>query len=184
MNNKLLKSIPDQEWRALIYTVIAPYLSMCRSNPTLEQDDLEQEAWLQLMRACENYIEKRGKNCKFTSYAYTYIRNGVSAFVRGQTYRNKRQASNDDILETVEDNSNVEQLVEAHDFTSLLTDMMSPINAEIFQMRFMEGLTYREIANKFKVDERRVSFQRIEQMLETTIEDLSRRLHYENYFVH
>lgn len=188
MNSKLLKSVPDQEWRALIYTIIAPYFYMCRSIPTLEQDDLEQEAWLQLMRACDDYVEDKGKNCKFTSFAYTYIRNGVSAFVRAQTYRSKRQIHGnklgENFFDTIEDKINDEASSDSNDFVGLLMEMMSPAQAEIFNMRFIKGLTYREIANKFTINNKSVSFQHIEQTLGEAVEDLGRRLHYENYFIH
>jgi hypothetical protein len=52
MKNNPLDSIPQNEWDAIIISILKPFLPLCARDTLITPEDLQQEAWIGLLRAC------------------------------------------------------------------------------------------------------------------------------------
>lgn len=82
MKDSPLKSLPQSEWDALISSILRPFLVYSKTDPLITFDDLQQEAWVALLNAAENYDPTKAK---FTTYAYYYIRGRILRYILEKT---------------------------------------------------------------------------------------------------
>lgn len=163
LNNNLLKTIPQKEWDAMIYSILRPFLNFCYSNSLISKEDLTQEAWLGLLSACEHYDPTKSK---FTTFAYHYIRGYIMNFI------NKR-LTNEDL-----DGNIIESFYEeSHD------DLIETITKKLYDQKqlnilidhFVNNKSYRTIAK-----EQNMSHEMVGVHIRRMLDLLSKRLKHEN----
>jgi len=170
MKNKPLEELSQEQWDALILSIIKPYFSICYARRTLSIDDLKQEAWIGLLNACKNYNPEKGK---FVTYAYFYIKGMVVRFINKQT-QIKFADTEDDLISLCgeyEDSS-----AERKDLMDIVTKKVSDQkHQDLLEEYFVNQKTCRQIAK-----ERGVSHQLINNRIKKLLNVLERRLINEN----
>lgn len=171
MNNNPLNDLPQNEWDALINSILKPFYSLCKKDALLTPEDLQQEAWLGLLAACENYDPQKGK---FITFGYTYIRGHVMRFVAQKTMTKPSQ------LEITEENIDSSFY---HEDTAEREDIMKTImgkisdqeHAFLLEEHFVRGKSLRQIAR-----ERNVSHEAISSRVRKLLDILELRLNNAN----
>ena len=82
MENNPLDALPQNEWDRLIVSILKPFLSFCKNDTLITKEDLQQEAWIGLLAACEKYDARKAK---LVTYAYWYIRGHLMRYVAQKT---------------------------------------------------------------------------------------------------
>lgn len=146
MTTKLLESVPYSDWKKIIYKATKKFLlTRPGEDILLSKEDIEQEAWFALLRACNNFDPKNG--AKFTTYAWCYIYLMVSKYV------NKCKANKikrDIFLNSVfnkpicVDNDQLDK----EDFIKHIATSINSDDAEMLEMYFVLDMPLREIADK------------------------------------
>jgi len=179
-NKSPLEALSVDQWDALIISIVKRYYASAHKNHIIDIDDLKQEAWTALMRACKNYDPEKAaiSNVKFSTYAYAYIEGQLLRYMSNAF---KAPSSMDITDMPVKYES---QLVDQTTVDTEEKRMWSDFALTIFDMakhekhyniltdHFVHGKTYREIAKELGVTHALIG-QRIHAMLERAQEELS-----------
>lgn len=79
-NNSPLDELPQNEWDAIILSMISKLFTFCDRDVQIDRDDLIQEAWVSLLMAAERY--DAGLGIKFTTFACHYIYGRVRSYIQ------------------------------------------------------------------------------------------------------
>lgn len=170
-NDNPLESIPHNEWDRLIISIIKPFYPLCRRDSTLSPEDLQQEAWIALLRACERYDPKKAK---LTTFAYHYIRGSVMTYIAKHT-RNKPYQVDEDSLD-LDYNSYTDSTVENGDLMKTMLQMVEgEEHADLLVEHFVHNKSFRQLAK-----ERGVSHEAIANRVHKLLDLLQSRLSHEN----
>jgi RNA polymerase sigma factor (sigma-70 family) len=180
-----LETLTTAEWDALIISIVKRYFGLTRFNSAIDIDDLKQEAWHALMRACQNHDpDKAAKSgVKFSTYAYAYIdgqlRRYVSTHCKVSSYM-KTGGEKEDAEHWVD----LEAMLDPVDGPSLEASMAdAELTSKIFKLaanekhydilmkHFVHNKTYRQIGKELGVSHALIG-QRIHAMLEKIQEQL------------
>jgi RNA polymerase sigma factor (sigma-70 family) len=168
-----LQTIPAQEWDALIGNIVKRFTPFCYMESTVDRDDLVQEAWVALLRACANFKPELAGNCKFTTYAYTYINGSLCRLVgkRKQTV---------DTVGLDPDHTNIpmklEDTIERDDLRKKIFGLVEDEEyVELIHKHFIDGKSYRELAKEYGCSHNSINI-RIQKLLAV----LNHRLQNEN----
>jgi len=170
-NNSPLDTLPKNEWDALIIHILKPFYHLCRKDVLVDPEDLQQEAWIALLCACERYDPTRAK---FVTFAYHYIRGRVMRYILQKTNNKLNQLSEDAIF--LNEKSFVENNVESNDFmkTMLGTVENEPFNDLLIE-HFVKNKSYRTIGK-----EQGLSHEIIRKRLNTLVSLIEMRLQNDN----
>lgn len=173
-----LETLTTDEWDALIISIVKRYFALTRFNSAIDVDDLKQEAWHALMRACQNHDPNKAakSGVKFSTYAYAYIdgqlRRYVSTHCRLTDYC---KTDSEDFMgfPAVEDGVDLEdKLADAELAGKIFKLAKGEKHYDILIQHFVNGKTYRQIAAELGVTHALIG-QRIHAMLEKIQEQLS-----------
>ena len=119
-------------------------------------DDLRQEAWMGLLKACESYDPNRSN--KFITFAYVYIRGYVLRFIfkakKDKPYRTCEDP------EELEHNSYEDHSAEHNDLVLAITKAASDQkHAYLLEEYFMKGKSLRQIAKEMNISHGLVSIR-------------------------
>ena len=143
-NDNPLASIPQNEWDRLIISIIKPFYPLCRKDSTLSPEDLQQEAWIALLKACERYDPKKAK---LTTFAYHYIRGSVMCYIAKHT-KNKPEQSDEDPAD-LEHKSYTDDSVETTDLMrTMLETIAQEEHADLLQEHFVQNKSFRQLAKE------------------------------------
>lgn len=177
-----LETLTTDEWDALIISIVKRYFALTRFNSAIDVDDLKQEAWHALMRACQNHDpDKAAKSgVKFSTYAYAYIdgqlRRYVSTHCRLTNYvKTDAEECGVDFRELPSSDDGVDiedKLADAELAGKIFKLAEGEKHYDILIQHFVNGKTYRQIAAELGVTHALIG-QRIHAMLEKVQEQLS-----------
>jgi RNA polymerase sigma factor (sigma-70 family) len=171
MTDNPLDSIPRNEWDAIILSIIQPFIPWCSRDTLITVDDLQQEAWIGLLRACERYDAKRAK---FTTFAYSYIRGHVMRYITKMT-RNKPYQVNEDIT-IIDEREYEDDTAEKHDFMTTVFGLVADQKyVELLHEHFVNNKSFRQIARETNVSHVSIA-NRVNKLLDL----LQTRLSHEN----
>lgn len=159
-----LDSIPRNEWDAIILKIITPLLPLCSRDTLITSEDLQQEAWIGLLAACDRYDPKKAK---FTTFAFHYIRGHVMRYIL-KTTRHKPNQIDDDVLE-LDDREFMDTALERKD---ILETVMSKIGdqqyAHLIIEHFVEGKSLRGLGRRYGVSHETIAtrLNKLLQLLE------------------
>lgn len=160
MNDNHLDQLEQYEWDKLINSIIKPYIFICYSVPHISVEDLQQEAWYGLLRACETYDESRGK---LSTYAYKFILGSVRQYVGKHT---KIKLSNIDNELIIADKHNAENEVDGNELYDLILEKSgSELSANMLIDRFVNEMSLREMAKKYNISHQMIK-NKLSQLLE------------------
>lgn len=171
MNDNPLDSIPANEWDAIILSIITPLLSLCNRDTLITVQDLQQEAWIGLLRACDKYDPSRAK---FTTFAYTYIRGHVMRYITKVTRNKPNQIDEDAAI--IDDRKYEETSIEQEDLMHAVFGLVADEkHAHLLREHFILGKSFRQIARETNVSHVAIA-NRVNKMLDL----LESRLSHEN----
>lgn len=180
MENNPLDSLPQNEWDRLIISILKPFFSFCKNDTLITKEDLQQEAWIGLLAACERYDARKAK---FVTYAYWYIRGHVMRYVAQKT-KNKPSIINESQLEDAKEyRSSVCNHSEDHTQMIDTKDLSDTIFAKVADQEYSDYLTDHFIYDKsFRTiaKERGVSHETIATRIHKLLDLLEIRLNHEN----
>ncbi len=169
--NSPLDSIPQNEWDAMILSILTPLLPLCSRDVLITIDDLQQEAWIGLLAAVDRYDPKKAK---FTTFAYHYIRGHVMRYILKRT-RHKPNQIDVDATE-IDDREYIDVAVERHDLLSTITTKVSDQRyAHLLTQHFVHNKSFRALAK-----EHGVSHGTIANRINALLDLLELRLKHEN----
>jgi RNA polymerase sigma factor (sigma-70 family) len=153
MNHDLMNSLPQAEWEKLIDSIVVNFTNL------EDIDDLRQEAWLEIIKASDQFDPNRG--VKFSTLACTYIRNKMLAKIASSTRRNGIKNIEDHEIE-----ESVNDYVESCDLIETVFDKVdSEKNARLLYDYFLEDNTLKTIASKENVSSQAINM-RIHKLLD------------------
>jgi RNA polymerase sigma factor (sigma-70 family) len=169
--NSPMDIIPSNEWDAIILSIIKPFLPLCSRDTLITVEDLQQEAWIGLLRACDKYDAKRAK---FTTFAYTYIRGHVMRYITKATRHKPHQVDEDgaELDERIVEDVEVESNDLMHAIFGKVADQE---HAQLLYDHFVYDKSFRQIAKESGVSHVAVA-NRINKLLDL----LEQRLSHEN----
>lgn len=171
MNNNPIDSIPQNEWDAIILSIIKPLLPLCSRDTLITVEDLQQEAWIGLLLACDRYDANRAK---FTTFAYCYIRGHVLRYITKVTRHKPVQVDEDATV--LDDREYEDTTAEYKDFIQTIFDLLGDQeHIELLKEHFVHGKSFRQIAKDSGVTHVAVA-NRVNKMLDL----LEKRLNHEN----
>lgn len=172
MNNESpLDTLPKNEWDALIIHILKPFYFLCRKDVLVDPEDLQQEAWIALLCACDKYDPKRAK---FVTFAYHYIRGRVMRYIMQKTNKKLNQLSEDAIY--LNEKGFIETGVDNGDFMkTILATVENEKHKDLLIEHFVNGKSMRKIAK-----EQGMSHEIIRKRLNHLVELLELRLRNEN----
>lgn len=143
-NDSPLNCIPQNEWDALIISILKPFFSLCTRDTLITKEDLQQEAWISLLIACERYDSLKGK---FITFAYHYIRGRVMRYISRVTRNKPYQIDEDATL--LDDRVYEDTTVERHDFMKTIFSLVSDQKyTELLHEHFINDKSFRQIAKE------------------------------------
>lgn len=170
MNDKLLSSLPQCEWDALISSILRPFLMYSKNDPLITYEDLEQEAWVGLLSAAKNYDSTKAK---FTTYAYHYIRGRILRYILQKTRLSAGRTDADPA--EVEPGYIDNTLEESELMGSIFGAIATESNAHFLVEHFVKGKSFRKIAEASGM-----SHQGVAMHVKRLIKLLEKRLSHEN----
>ena len=171
MKNNPLDSLPQNEWDSLIISILKPFYYLCKKDALVSPEDLQQEAWIGLLAACEHYDPNKGK---FVTFAYHYIRGHVMRYVSKKTMNKPTQIQEDPIL--IDDRIYYDSAAEKTDMMNTIMEKASDQEyAYLLIERYVQGRSLRQMAKDHGVSYETIAI-RINKMLEL----LDIRLNHEN----
>lgn len=172
-----IESLTVDEWDALIISIVKRYFAAARRNPTIEVDDLKQEAWHALMRACRNHDpEKAAKSgVKFSTYAYAYIEGQLRRYVANVC---KIPGMMDiDNVHMVDDSFDMEEEVVKEEMAHKIFELASGHkHADLLVEHFIYGKTYRQIARELGVSHNLINLR-----IHSVLKQVQNELYDDNY---
>jgi|SRR6185436_7471201 len=170
--NNPLDSLPQNEWDAFIRSIVHPFIYYAQQDTLVSYDDLEQEAWVALLTAAQNYNPKKSK---FTTYAYIYIRGRMLRYVSEKTKLSSIKyplRSYDEIPEKgYIDNSCDDKELMNH----MIESIENEPHADFLIEHFVNGKSFRKIAKECNM-----SHQGVAMHVKRLVELLEKRLNHEN----
>jgi len=170
-NDNPLESLPQNEWDALILSILKPLLPLCSKDALISVEDLQQEAWIGLLAACDRYDPKRAK---FVTYAYHYIRGHVLRYILKKTRNKPNQIEEDPVV--VDDRGYEDDSLERQDLMSTILDKIADEeHSDLIIQHYVNGKSFRSLAK-----ERGVSHETIATRVNKLLGLLEKRLKHEN----
>lgn len=171
MNYSPLDDLPQNEWDALICSILRPFYYLYKNDILITQEDLQQEAWIGLLAACKRYDPSKAK---FTTFAYHYIRGHVMRYIAKRTKDKLIQEDKNPIVLDVHTYEETE--CERRDIVETIMDRLSDQkHAHLLIEHFIRNKSLRHVAK-----EQGVSHEAIATRIHKLLEILEKRLNYEN----
>ena len=166
-----LNELAQNEWDALIISILKPFYSLCKKDALVTPEDLQQEAWIGLLAACERYDARKAK---FITFAYHYIRGHVMRYIAKRTKNKPTQLDEDPTL--IDEREYEENGYEQRDIMDTIMDSVSDQeHAALLIDHFVHNQSFRQIAKKHGVSHEAIA-SRIHKLLDL----LEIRLNHEN----
>lgn len=165
-----LNCLPQSEWDALIGSILRPFLVYVKNDPLIEKSDLEQEAWIALLKAAQNYDSTKSK---FTTYAYYYIRGRMLRYILEKTRLSPQRLDADpaDIEKGYLDNT----LEDTEMMRTIMEAIEGEEHADFLVEHFVKGKSFRKIAKECGM-----SHQGVAMHVKRLVNLLEKRLSHEN----
>lgn len=171
MKNNPLDHLEKNDWDAIIVSILKPFYSLCKKDVLVTPEDLQQEAWIALLAACDRYDPLKGK---LVTFAYHYIRGHVMRYIAKRTTNKPTQIEEDPVLldpREYHDNS-----LERQDMMDTILDKVSDQDhANLITEHFVLNKSLRQIAR-----EQGVSHEAVSNRLHKILDVLEIRLKHEN----
>ena len=174
-NDSPLNSVPKNEWDAIILSILTPLFPLCSRDALITPDDLQQEAWIGLLAACERYDARKAR---FTTYAYHYIRGHVMRYILRATRHKPHQIDED--ARDLDNREYIETSMEKRDtMKTILEKISDQQHAHLLVQHFIHGKSFRGLAKEYGVSHETIA-TRVNRLLDL----LEIRLNHENAFDH
>jgi len=171
MNDNPLNELEQNEWDALINSILKPFFSLAKKDVLVSADDLRQEAWIGLLAACEHYDPAKGK---FVTFAYHYIRGHVMRYVGRRTKNKPTQVDEDPVVLDVHEYE--ENSYESRDLMDVIMETISDQeNHDLLIEYFVHNKSLRQIGK-----ERGISHEAVSTKIRKLLDVLELRLNHEN----
>ncbi len=134
-----LDAMPQNEWEIFINNIIRRYMASIKIH-RLSVDDLQQEAWISILRASENFDITRGN--KFSTLAFIYIKRDLEKYIR--KHGKYSAVQNIDEVDIPKTSNNIE-------YEDSIRHMMKKWDTEekrLLKLRHVDGLSYNDIGRK------------------------------------
>lgn len=166
-----IECIPPNEWDAIILSILKPLFSLCSRDTLITPEDLQQEAWISLLIACERYDSTKAS---FVTFAWHYIRGRVMRYIAKVTRHKPNQIDEDAAV--LDERTFKETGVEQQDFMTTVFGLVSDQKyIELLHEHFINGKSFRQIARETGISHVSVA-NRVNKLLDT----LGTRLSHEN----
>ena len=161
MKNNPINDLPQNEWDALILSILKPFVSLCSKDALVSVEDLQQEAWIALLAASQRFDPRLAK---FTTYAYHYIRGHVMRYIRKKTSNKPTQVIDDPI--DVDERGYTDDHIERDDCMSvIMSNVSDQQHAELLVEHFVYGLSFRKMAKNHGVSHETIA-SRVNKLLD------------------
>lgn len=171
MSGNPLDELQQNEWDALIISILKPFYSLCKKDALVTPEDLQQEAWIGLLAACERYDARKAK---FVTFAYHYIRGHVMRYIAKRTKNKPTQLDEDPIL--LDERQYEESGYERRDIMqTIMSNVSDQEHADLLTEHFVLDKSFRQIAKDHGVSHEAIA-TRIHKLLDL----LEIRLSHEN----
>lgn len=170
-NDSPLDCIPKNEWDALILSILKPLFPLCARDTLITPEDLQQEAWISLLIACERYDSTKAS---FVTFAWHYIRGRVMRYIAKATRHKPNQIDADATY--MDDRTHEEDIAERQDFMTTVFHLVSnEKHVNLLHEHFINGKSFRQIARETGISHGSIA-SRVNKLLDT----LGTRLNHEN----
>lgn len=151
--NHQIETLPPQEWDALIGEVLKRYRHLCGDDALIDNEDLQQEAWIALLKASQDYDPN--KRTKFTTFAYDRIRYHLCGYITKRLENKPTQIAEDpfDYIDQcdIKKTSYRDQSIEQRDLVrTIFGAIADEQHAHLLQEHFVRGLSYRKLATMYQ----------------------------------
>jgi len=171
-NDNPLNVIPQNEWDAIILSIVKPFLPLCARDQLIRVDDLQQEAWLGLLSAARKYDPNRAK---FVTFAYTYIRGYIMRYITKATRHKPNQVDEDAAV--LDDREFRDDCAENNDTIETIFDLLSDQDhVDLLREHFVRDKSFRQIAR----EDGTVSHVTVANRVNRLLDVLQMRLSHEN----
>jgi RNA polymerase sigma factor (sigma-70 family) len=148
-----IETLPQHEWDAFIGSIVKRYQGLYTDDALINREDLQQEAWIALLKATQEYDPEKGT--KFTTFAHDCIRYHLYDFVSRRTLKKPTQV-NKDPFDTEFDIEGREppvgEAIKEHDLVSTIFNAIShEEHAHLLREHFIDDRSYRVLAKKYGV---------------------------------
>ena len=141
-----IETLPQHEWDALIGSIVKRYYHLCGDDALIDREDLQQEAWIALLNATQDYDPEKAK---FSTFAHQRIRYHLCNYI-SQRIANKPTQVADDPFEYTQGTTFVDETVEQRDLVdTIFGKVAGEQHAHLLRDHFLGGLTYRTLATMY-----------------------------------
>lgn len=177
MKNNTLDSIPQNEWDRLIYSILKPFYSFCKNDALITPEDLNQEAWIGLLAACDRYDPTKAK---FVTYAYHYIRGHIMRYISKKTQNKPDMVATEDTTECQHmfctQSETLIKDIERKDLSdTIFAKVKNEEHTHLLIEHFIYNKSFRQLA-----EEHNVSYETIRVRIQKLLDLLDVRLQHEN----
>ena len=183
-SKNLIETLSIDEWDRIVLSIVKRYFALSHVNHMIDIEDLKQEAWHALMRACKNHDPEKAAvtNVKFSTYAYAYIDGQIRRYIvvhcdlNSRTKHGSPQFDQDDLFDQIVADPNNDlctddELAKEELGSKLFELAKDEKHYSILVRHFVDGKTYREIGKELGVTHALIG-QRIHAMLANIQEKL------------
>jgi RNA polymerase sigma factor (sigma-70 family) len=175
MDNKLLDDLPTAEWDKLIGSILKRFSKLCRQDALLNMEDLQQEAWLALLDATQQYNPRNPQGAKFSTFAYQHIRFHLCRYVTAKLH-NKPYQTDADPVTLLKETAYSDTTAEDRDLVDIMFQSIEgEPHVDILREHYIKGKSCRQIAKEQGISHETAS-SRVKKLLEL----MSKRLNSNN----
>jgi RNA polymerase sigma factor (sigma-70 family) len=169
--NSPISVLPQNEWDALIISILTPFIYLCSKDKLITVEDLRQEAWVGLLGASRRYDPNKGK---FVTYAYHCVRGHIMRYIFKRTSNKPVQL--DEKFIDVDKHVYIDNGAERNDLVqTIIRNVKDEEHYDLLVKHFMKGLSFRKLAKEYGV-----SHETIHNRVNKLLDLLEIRLNNEN----
>ncbi len=152
------------EWTKFVKAIVNKFYCS-KKYILLTKQDLEQEAWLALLKAAKNFDEKR--STLFSTYAYSYIYKELLKYIHRKVLPKKLDSQCEILHQNVElirDPVSLEKKSENNNLINHALSILDKRDQAIVKLYFIDDFNYKQIAHAINMSQVMVS-KRLDQAL-------------------
>lgn len=161
-----IDEISQADWDKLISSIIRPFLKFYKNDALVTKEDLQQEAWIGLLAACERFDPSKGK---FVTFAYHHIRGRVTRYVSKKTQKRPPTIIESQLEDNTEYFSATSSITNSDMNAVETNDLFKKVANEPYAYLLIEHFVYdkslRDLAKQYSVSHQTIN-NRIKYLLD------------------
>lgn len=143
-----IETLEQHEWDAIIGTIVKRYHHLCGDDALISSEDLQQEAWIALLKAAKDYDPANERGAKLSTFAHQRIVYHLCGYITKKIGNKPTQVA-EDPFDYTEGKVYVDETVEESDLVkTIFAAVEDEPYAHLLREHFIEELSYRKLAER------------------------------------